>query len=120
MKPVDQDAQLREQIETALVKYRMGVDYGYDVTWMPATVQTPAGNQNVVLYCIVLTRRNPLLGQPPLYHLAQIPHPQPTWQMVDQEVKDGCRQLQELHDKLKTVPATGDLQMRVAGNGRHP
>jgi len=103
-RPADQDTEIRDLIEASISKRKMGVDYGFDVTWQPVQAQTPQGVQNVVIYTIVLTRQSPLLGQAPLYHLAQILSPRPTPEQVDEQVADGIRQLAALHERLKRPP----------------
>lgn len=118
-RPADQDTEIRDLVEASISKRKMGVDYGFDVTWQPAQAQTPAGVQNIVVYTIVLTRRSPLLGQGPLYHLAQIPSPRPTPEQVDEQVADGICQLAALHESLKKPPAAPPADPALAlSNGR--
>jgi hypothetical protein len=118
-RPADQDAEIRDLVEASISKRRAGVDYVFDVTWQPAQMQTPGGVQNVVVYTIVLTRRSPLLGQGPLYHLAQIPSPRPTPEQVDEQISDGIRQLAALHEQVKRPPDAPAASATVAlSNGR--
>ena len=118
-RPADQDAEIRDLVEASISKRKMGVEYGFDVTWQPVQMQTPGGVQNVVVYTIVLTRRSPLLGQAPMYHLAQIMSPRPTPEQVDEQVADGIRQLAALHESLKRPPEAPPAGQVVAlANGR--
>jgi hypothetical protein len=119
-RPADQDAEVRDLVEASISRRRMGVEYGFDVTWQPVQAQLPNGAvQIVVVYTIVLTRRSPLLGQPALYHLAQVPSPRPTAEQVDEQVADGIRQLAALHEQMKRPPDAPPAGARVAlSNGR--
>lgn len=113
--PVDQAAEVRLFMDEAIRKRKMGVEYGYDVTWMPA--QSPQGT--VVVYTLVLTRQSPLLGQGPLFHLMQVPSPRPTAGQVEDLVTDGIRQLSELFERMKKPPAAPPAQPPLAlSNGR--
>lgn len=117
--PADQAAEIRGYLAASISKRRLGVEYGYDVTWAP--VQTPQGM--LAVYTLLLSRGSPLLGQGPLFHLAQIPSPRPTAEMVDVQVADGMRQLAELFEQLKKPPAAPPAQAQAGmalANGRRP
>ena len=119
-RPADQDAEIRDLVEASVSKRKMGVDYGFDVTWQPAQIQGPAGPQNVAIYTIMLTRRSPLLGEPQtLLHMFQLASPRPAPEQVDEQVADGIRQLAALHESLKRPPDAPPAGQVVAlANGR--
>jgi hypothetical protein len=104
MSDVNQDTELRRLIAAAIEKRRFGVDYGYDVSWQIAQLPTPAGPRSCAVYSILLTRRSPLLGQGDLFHVAQIPSPRPSAELVDEQVAEGIRLLEELHARQKQLP----------------
>ena len=106
----DQSEEIRGHLAASISKRRMGVDYGYDVTWQPAQVQTPAGPSMMPVYMILITRRSPLLGQGPLSHLAQLAVARPTAEQVDAAVAEGIRLLAELFESLKKPPAAPPAQ----------
>lgn len=123
MPDVNQDTQVRRLIAAAIEKRRFGVDYGYDVTWMPVQVNTPQGPRMMPVYTLLLTRGSPLIGQPPLSHIAQIPSPGPTAEQVDEQVGEGIRLLAELHAQLKKPPAAppaGNVPPMALANGHRP
>ncbi len=46
----------------------MGEHYGVSVTWAPVPAQSPSGVQVVPVWHLLITGRNPLLAEGPLYH----------------------------------------------------
>jgi hypothetical protein len=71
-------------------------DYGWSVTLLAAPVQTPAGVQIMPLWHLLLTTRNPLLGEGPLFHFVGIPGPRPDENAVRGEVGKGMFALRDL------------------------
>ena len=115
----DQSAEIREQVAEAISPRAFGVDYGFDVCWMAAQVPTAQGPRMMPVYTILITRRSPLLGQPALSHLAQIPFARPTAEQIEQQVAEGLRLLAELFETLKKPPAAPPAQNgRALVNGR--
>jgi hypothetical protein len=106
----DQSAEIREMVAAAIGKRTLGIDYGFDVAWMPMQVPTPQGPRMMPVYTILITRRSPLLGQAPLSHLAQIPFARPTAEQVGEQVTEGLRLLAELFEQLKKPPAAPPAQ----------
>ena len=102
--PADLSAEMRELTAAAISKRKMGVEYGYDVNWSVVQVQTPAGPAPVVVWHVLLTRRSPLLGQPPVFHVCQIVSARPAAAEVDQQVEDGMRQMALTCERLKKPP----------------
>jgi len=120
MSDVNQDTHVRRLVAAAIEKRRAGVDYGYDVTWMPAQIQTPQGPRMMPVYTLLLTRGSPLIGQPPLSHIAQIPSSRPTAEQVGEQVGEGIRLLAERHEQLKRPPAAppaGNVPPMALANG---
>jgi hypothetical protein len=75
-------------------------DYGWSVTLLPVSAQTPAGVQVIPLWHLLLTTRNPLLGEGPLFHFVPIPMPaRPDENMVRGEVGEGMAALRDLARK---------------------
>ena len=101
----DQSAEVREQVAEAIGMRTLGVDYGFDVCWMAVQAQTAQGPRMMPVYMILITRRSPLLGQPALSHMAQIPFARPTDAQIDEQVAEGLRLLAELFETLKKPPA---------------
>ena len=95
-------------------KQRMSEEFAAAVTFGPATAQGPEGSFQVPVWTLMITTRNPLLGQGPLYHgPVSIGSPRPEEKAVRDEVADGLRQLRDLAaSKLagsngRAVPARG-------------
>src|ERR1700689_5078676 len=93
----DQADEVRGHLREALAKRAFGVDYGYDVAFGMAPVQTPQGPRMMPVYTLLITRRSPLIGGADLSHLAPIQHARPTFEMVDEQVAEGLRLLADLH-----------------------
>lgn len=49
-------------------KQRFGEDFAFTVALGAAMAQGPAGPVQVPMWTVLLTARNPMLGEPPLYH----------------------------------------------------
>jgi hypothetical protein len=115
----DQSAEVREQVAEAIAARTLGVDYGFDVAWMPVQMNTPQGPRMMPVYTILITRRSPLLGQPALSHLAQIPFARPTAEQIEQQVAEGLRLLAELFETLKKPPAAPPARSGLAVANGH-
>jgi hypothetical protein len=89
-------AKIRGTALTAIGKQCLGEDYGFDAA--SSVVQGPGGL--AVIYTLVITGRSPLLGQPPLAHVVQIPFADPPAEAVEQAVTDAIRQLREASANL--------------------
>jgi hypothetical protein len=71
-------------------------DFGVDVTWAPQGIQTPQGVQPVPGWTLLLTARNPFLGEGPLFHMVPLQATVPDEAMIREAVADGIRQLRDL------------------------
>jgi len=91
-----------------------GEEYGFAVTWAPAPVQTPQGAVVVPAWHLLLTCRNPLVGEGELYHMAQIGAPRPQEADVRREVASGVRQLRDLAAS-KLSGSNGQARQAVPG-----
>lgn len=103
--PTNQFPEIRAHLRASLEKRAFGVAYGYDLALAVGQVQTPQGPRMMPVYTLLITRPSPLIGGPPLSHLAQVAHARPSFEMVDEQVADGLRQLAALHAQLKQPPA---------------
>jgi hypothetical protein len=77
-------------------KQCMGEHFGVSVSWAPAPLQTPAGAVMVPAWMVLITTRNPLVGEGDLFHMAAVGTPRPKQDAVRTEVADGIRQLRAL------------------------
>jgi hypothetical protein len=71
-------------------------DYGCDVFCMAQAMQGPSGPVLVSVWVLVLTARNPLLGEGPLHHAVPVGSPVAAEENVRKEVGDGIRALRDL------------------------
>jgi hypothetical protein len=92
----DIKAQVELWVISEIKKQGLGEDFGFAVTWGPAPVQTPQGVVVVPAWHLLLTCRNPLLGEGELYHMGQLGAPRPKEADVRREVASGVRQLRDL------------------------
>lgn len=107
--------EVEDWIADEIGKQCFGEDFGYAVTWGPQP--TPNGQGGAVLvapWMAIITCRNPLLGQPDLYHLAQLGISRPKETDVRTQVTDGMRQLRELA-RSKTSGLNGHAAKAVPG-----
>ena len=74
-------------------------DYGWSVALLAAPMQGPAGVQIVPLWHLLLSTRNPLLGEGPLFHFVPLPGPRPDENAVRGEVGRGMAMLRDLAGK---------------------
>jgi len=77
-------------------KQAMGEQFGAAVTWAPMPVQTPQGVVTVPGWLLLITARNPLLGEGPLHHMANLGMPRPVEGSTRGEVAKGLRMLRDL------------------------
>ena len=95
-------------------KQGLGEDFGFAVTWGPAPVQTPQGVVMVPGWHLLLTCRNPLVGEGELYHMGQLGAPRPKEADVRREVARGIEQLRVLA-RSKISGANGHAKAAVPG-----
>ena len=95
-------------------KQGLGEDFGFAVTWGPAPVQTPQGVVMVPGWQLLLTCRNPLVGEGELYHMGQLGAPRPKEADVRREVASGIEQLRVLA-KSKVSGQNGKPRLAVPG-----
>lgn len=109
---------IRTEVDTWVAdeigKQAFGEAFGWAVTWGPAPAQGPQGMVMVPLWQLLITARNPLLGQGDLYHLAQLGAPRPKEADVRREAAEGLRQLRELA-RAQTAGANGHGRQAVPG-----
>ena len=74
-------------------------DYSLAVSWGPQEVRGPQGAGVVSAWYLMITTRNPLLGQPRLVHVAPLGVPEPDEATVRQQVGAGIRTLRDLSAK---------------------
>ena len=95
-------------------KQGFGENYGFAVAWGPAQVQTPQGPAAIALWQLLLTCRNPIVGEGELYHMAQLGMPRPKEADVRREVATGIEQLRVLA-KSKISGSNGHAKLAVPG-----
>jgi hypothetical protein len=84
-------------IEDEIAKQRFGEEFGFAVIMGSAAVQTPQGIGQVPMWMLLITARNPLVKEGPLYHgPVPIGFPQPQEKHVRAEVAKGLRALRDL------------------------
>ena len=71
-------------------------DYGLAVTWGPQQVSGPQGQGVASAWYLMITTRNPLLGQGRLVHVAPLGVPEPDEKTVREQVAAGIHALREL------------------------
>lgn len=97
MAAVDLHAQALAWATDEIGKQCFGEDFGVAVTWGPEPL-TEGGRQRLAPgWLLMLTARNPELGQGPLYHgPVGIGLPAPVEAQVRKQVTDGLKALREL------------------------
>jgi hypothetical protein len=91
-------------------KQRFGEEFGADVSWGAVQVPAQGGARMVPSWLLLLTARNPVLGEGPLYHLAPLGlTPVPEQAAVRAAVTRGLKMLRDLAASKLTV-----------GNGHPP
>lgn len=80
-----------------ITRQAFGEEYGAAVTLGAAQVMTPAGPGMVPAWTMLLTARNPLLKEGPLYHgPVPVGGPRPVEAEVRAAAAEGLRQLRDL------------------------
>jgi hypothetical protein len=92
----DLGAQAKAWALDEAAKHCLTEDFGVDVCWSPQAAQTPQGVQMIPGWVLLITMRNPLLGQPPIYHLAPVGIPVTGEEQMRAEVGKGIRMLRDL------------------------
>lgn len=83
--------------EDEIGKQRFGEDYAYALTLGQAAVQTPRGPQPVPAWMLLLTARNPIVTEGPLYHgPVPVGSPKPVEAEVRAQIAEGIRLLRQL------------------------
>jgi hypothetical protein len=101
-------AELNGWAEDEIDKQRMGEDYGLHIALGSAAAQTPQGIRMVPAWQLLITARNPLLKEGPLWHFVPLPSARPSEADVRAAVADGMRQLRDL------------AATKLAGTNGHP
>jgi hypothetical protein len=89
-------AQVQAWVEDEIGKQCFGEAFGWSLGWFPAPVPTPGGAVVIPAWQLLITCHNPVLGEGPLYHIAQLGYPRPKEDDVRREIADGLRQLRDL------------------------
>jgi hypothetical protein len=97
MSAIDVAAKVRAAALAAVDKGCFGEDFGVDTTAVVA--QSPGGSAMVV-YTLIVSMRNPLLGQGPLVTITQIPFPHPSAEQVEQAVTQAMKGLRDLSSEI--------------------
>lgn len=92
MSASDITSELRAWLAAEIDAQCFGEDFGFDVAMQAA--MTPQGA--AVQYVLIVTMRAPLLGQPPLVHVAAIASPRPSRDDIKQVVTGGLQGLRKL------------------------
>jgi hypothetical protein len=92
-------AQIEEWVADEVRGKCLADDYGWSVTLLAAPMQGPAGVQIVPIWHLLLTTRNPMLGEGPLFHFVGLPGPRPEELAVRGEVGKGMAALRDLDGK---------------------
>ena len=71
-------------------------DFGCDVFCSPQVIQGPQGPQLIPVWVLVLTARNPLLGEGPLHHTVPVGSPAAKEDDVRKAVAEGMQALRDL------------------------
>lgn len=95
----DQCGEARAWLRAEIDAQCFGEEFGFDV-WPQVMGDANAMQVN---YVLLITMRSPLLGRPPLMHVAGCPVPRLTAEMVQQVVTSALRGLREL--SAQTVAA---------------
>lgn len=92
----DIHAELLGWITDEVDAVRLGEAYGCAVTLLAAQAPTRQGMTMIPVWQLLVTARNPLLTEGPLFHFVPLPGPRPDEEAVRAAVADGVRQLREL------------------------
>lgn len=96
MTAIDMSGQLREWVAKAISGACMGIDFGYDVRWDmgPTTV----------VYTVIITMPNPLLGKGPLINMFSAPVSAIRQDAIQLGVHTVMQQLREAHKAILDAP----------------
>lgn len=103
MAAADQSEEARAWLRAEIDAQCFGEDFGFDV----APQVLPSGDG--MAYMILITTRSPLLGKPPLMHMAGVPASRLTAEIVKQVVTGGLRALRDLSAQTLAT-ANGNAQ----------
>lgn len=93
----DITAQVTAWAADEISKQALGEEYGFAVTLGVAVMQTPQGPAQLPMWTLLITARNPLLGEGPLYHgPVPVGSPRPEEKDVRAEVTKGLDMLRGL------------------------
>lgn len=90
MAAADQSEEARAWLRAEIDAQCFGEEFGFDVA--PQVLPDGSG----MAYMVLITMRSPLLGQPPLMHMAGVPASRLTAEIVRQVVTGALRALREL------------------------
>jgi hypothetical protein len=93
---IDMHAELLGWVMDEIHLQAMGQEYGAAVTLGVGQAQGPQGVITVPVWQLLLTGRNPVLGEGPLWHMVPLTGPRPDAAQVRERVGDGLRQLRDL------------------------
>ena len=96
MTAVDIAAQATAWAVAEVEKQCLGEEYGVAVFAGAAMMPTPEGPRQIPVWTLLLTARNPLLKEGPLYHMVPVAPVRPAAEQVTAAVADGLRQLRDL------------------------
>jgi hypothetical protein len=96
MAAVDIGAQVLAWAMDEAGKQAFTEEFGVSVTWTAAPVQTPQGVIAVPGWQLLITFRNPLVGQGDLFHMVPAGTPRPKEADVRSNVTDGMAKLRDL------------------------
>lgn len=83
--------------EDEIARQRFGEDYSYALSLGMAQVMTPGGPAQIPVWTLLITCRNPMLTEGPLYHgPVPVGTPKPEEKAVRAQVAEGIRLLREL------------------------
>lgn len=93
--PQDITAEVTGWALDELGKQRFGEDYAAAVTWSPQAMQIAGGTQLIALWSLLVTGRNPILGEGCLYSLQPLGDTRPSEEVTRARVGVAVRQLRE-------------------------
>jgi hypothetical protein len=115
MAAVDLTAQALAWAADEIGKQCLGEEFGVSVTWAPTQAMSPQGPRLIPAWFVLVTARNPVLGEGPLFHgPITVGSPVPEEQAVRATVTDGLRQLRDLA-KSKLAGGNGHAPAPPAG-----
>lgn len=97
MAAIDNAAKLRATALAAIERQCMGEDFGFDAAPVVGHAQ---GGGAMALYALIVTKKNPILGQGPLVNVTHLPTPAPTAEQVEKAVTDAMTGLRKYASEL--------------------